>query len=132
MLRLVVLIVPLCVSLAAFAEDGEEADTKPVEQTAQADAEHGKEIFASVCVHCHTTTDERSAVDCPGLKGVLERHSAEWINTWITSPEAFAKKDDDAKMVVKGNLYGLIMPTLPEMQDAQNRRDIIAYLKTLK
>jgi cytochrome c2 len=132
MLRLVVLIVSLCVPLAAFAEDGKAPDTKPVEQTYQADAGHGKEIFASVCMHCHTTTYELSAVGCPGLKGVLERHSAEWINTWLISPEAFAKKDEDAKIVVKANPYGLIMPTLPEMQNEKSRQDIIAYLKTLK
>ncbi|MES0372591.1 MAG: hypothetical protein ABUK11_09995, partial [Mariprofundaceae bacterium] len=73
-----------------------------------------------------------SRVAAPGLKGVLERHNEKWLNQWLKSPEAFAKVDETAADLITSNKYGLKMPTLPEMQSAQNRADMIAYLKTLK
>jgi len=63
---------------------------------------------------------------------VLERHDEAWIDQWIHDPEGFSKKDETAKALVESNPFGLIMPTLPETQSAENRRDIIAFLKTLK
>lgn len=102
------------------------------------DAQHGLEIFATICSNCHSMDHDKSPVDpqspvgAPGLKNVLKRHSAEWIDKWISGPEAFSKTDPTAKKLVGANPYGLIMPTLPVMQDPQNRRDIIEYLKTLK
>ena len=73
-----------------------------------------------------------NTVAAPGLKGVLERYDATWLNQWLKSPEAFAKVDETAADLLGSNKYGLKMPTLPEMQNAQNRADMIAYLKTLK
>ena len=108
------------------------AGEKAAEEMPKADVKHGKKIFDSICTHCHRTDYETSPVGAPGLRDVLQRHTAEWINTWVTSPEAFSKKDKDAKALVESNSYGLIMPTLPEMQVEQNRKDVIEYLKTLK
>ena len=73
-----------------------------------------------------------SAVGCPGLKNVVKRHDEAWLARWIQNPEGFAKKNNEAKTVVAANPYGLIMPTIPEMQIEQNRKDVIEYLKTLK
>jgi len=102
------------------------------EGTAPADAMHGEAIFKNICSHCHHTNFDESAVGAPGLMDVLDRHSEEWIFTWLHGPGEFAKKDETAKALVESNPFGLTMPTLPEMQDAQNRRDVIAFLKTLK
>jgi len=102
------------------------------EAIAPGNADHGREIFTTICAHCHNITHETSAVGAPGLQGVLDRHTAEWIDHWIHSPEEFAKTDPTAKKLIGSNPYGLTMPTLPETQDAQNRRDIIEFLKTLK
>ena len=129
LLRLFVLLVPLCLSMPAFAEELDEA--QPVESI-QADVLHGKDIFDSICAHCHRIDYEASAVGAPGLRGVLERHSVAWVESWITSPEAFAKVDETAKDLAASNPYGLVMPTIPEMQFEQNRKDVIEYLKTLK
>jgi len=122
---------------AVWAEDktiegAASAVEKTTEEMPQADVNHGKKIFDSICSHCHRTDYETSPVGAPGLRDVLQRHTAEWINTWVTSPEAFSKKDKDAKALVESNPYGLIMPTIPEMQIEQNRKDVIEYLKTLK
>jgi len=93
--------------------------------------EHGESIFKSICIHCHRTDYEDSVVGAPGLRDVLDRHDEAWLFQWIKGPAAFAEKDEKAKALTQSNPYGLVMPTIPEMQDAQNRRDIIAFLKTL-
>lgn len=119
----------LCLGGGAIAaEEPQQAEpSAPV-----ADVEHGRSIFSTICSHCHKTSHEYSAVGAPGLLDVLDRHDEAWIDQWIQGPEAFARRDEDAKALVESNPYGLIMPTLPEMQNEQNRRDIIAFLKTLK
>ncbi len=94
--------------------------------------ERGKELFTSICSHCHNITYDYSAIGAPGLQGVLERHDETWINTWLSNPEAFAKTDVTARDLVESNPYGLVMPTFPAMQDEKNRRAVIEYLKTLK
>lgn len=96
------------------------------------DVEHGRQIFETICSNCHRTDYEASAVGAPGLRDVMERHTPEWEDQWLTSPAAFAKRDETAKALVESNPYGLTMPTLPVMQDPKNRRDVIAFLKTLK
>lgn len=96
------------------------------------DPARGKQIFETICAHCHYTTSERSPVGAPGLKGVTKRRSLAWINQWLQGPEAFAATDETAKKVIAANPTGLIMPAYPEMKNAQNRADIIAYLKTLQ
>jgi len=96
------------------------------------DAARGAKIFNSICAHCHLITYDESKVGAPGLKGVLDRHDVKWLNQWIKSPEAFAKTDETARTLIASNKYGVKMPTFPEMQNAQNRADIIEYLKTLK
>ncbi len=97
-----------------------------------ASAARGLKIFQSICSHCHTTTHEASSVKAPGLKGVFDRHNEAWLNQWLTSPEAFAKKDETAKKLVDSHPYKLVMPTFPQMQNPDNRADVIEYLKTLK
>jgi mono/diheme cytochrome c family protein len=131
--QLIILMLPFLLSTPALAEEELVApEVAQVVEASQPDVKHGQKIFETICIHCHRTDYEASAVGAPGLKDVLERHSEEWINTWITSPEAFAKIDDTAKDLLGSNPYGLMMPTIPEMQVEQNRKDIIEYLKTLK
>lgn len=96
------------------------------------DAARGAQTFEAICAHCHLLTYEESRIGAPGLKGVLERHDAEWLDQWLHGPEAFAKVDETAKALIESNKYGVKMPTFPEMQDSQKRADVIEYLKTLK
>jgi cytochrome c2 len=131
--QLIILMLPFFLSAPALAEEESIApETVEVVEVSQPDVKHGQKIFESICIHCHRTDYEASVVGAPGLKDVLERHSAEWINSWVTSPEAFAQIDSTAKDLLGSNPYGLMMPTIPEMQIEQNRKDIIEYLKTLK
>lgn len=124
----------------AAAKAGKAANAdKPVPQaqeTAESpvvgSADAGHKIYKAICVHCHRLDFQTSEVGAPGLRDVTHRHDVQWIEHWITSPREFAKVDPSAKALVASNPYGLTMPTLPEMQSAQNRADIIAFLKTLE
>ena len=119
---------------ATVAKSGqtEEARVETPKTETPGNLEHGKEIFKNICSHCHHIDYTDSAVGAPGLRDVMERHTPEWEDTWLTSPAAFAKKDETAKALVQANPYGLTMPTFPEMQVPQNRKDVIEFLKTLK
>jgi len=116
---------------ASAAKNVKVVEEKPAGET-PADLEHGKEIFQSICSHCHRIDYEASAVGAPGLRDVMDRHTPEWQNQWLANPAGFAKKDKTAKALIKANPYGLTMPTLPEMQNSQSRKDVIEFLKTLK
>ena len=105
------------------------AEVKPTPIAGSAEA--GSKIFENICSHCHRLDYQTSEVGAPGLRDITHRQDVKWINQWITSPSAFAKINSTAKALVDSNPYGLTMPTLPEMQDPQNRADIIAFLKTL-
>jgi|GEM_PF-1293406 len=106
------------------------AEAKPTPIVGSAEA--GSKIFENICSHCHRLDYQTSVVGAPGLRDITNRQDVKWINQWITNPSAFAKINSTAKALVDSNPYGLTMPTLPEMQDPQNRADIIAFLKTLE
>ncbi|MBN4060672.1 cytochrome c [bacterium AH-315-I20] len=99
---------------------------------AQSQTKRGKLLFNNLCKHCHTITYDESRIGAPGLQGVLERHDETWLHQWIKSPETFAKTNVAARDLIDDNQFGLAMPTLPMMQDDDNRSAIIEYLKTLK
>ena len=117
---------------AAKKADDASAGKTTAATVSAGDVKHGEQIFKSICTHCHRTDYETSPVGAPGLRDVMERHTPEWEFQWLLSPAAFAKKDETAKALTESNPYGLVMPTIPEMADPQNRRDVIEFLKTLK
>jgi len=95
------------------------------------DVKQGEIIYNTICIQCHSTGNTISAVGASGLRNALKRHNEAWLSQWLASPAAFARKDKKAKALTESNPYGLIMPTIPEMADEKNRRDVIAYMKTL-
>ncbi|OIO70569.1 MAG: hypothetical protein AUJ56_05610 [Zetaproteobacteria bacterium CG1_02_49_23] len=98
---------------------------------ASGDVKNGEHLFSTICAHCHQASANESNTGAPGLKDVLTRHDEAWINRWIESPETLIETDHKAMKLVKSSRFGLTMPTLPAMQEEQNRRDIIEYLRTL-
>ncbi len=116
-----------CIALTAYADDAAVEEDKIV-----GDAVRGLALYQSTCKHCHTITYDESVVGAPGLKGVAERHDLIWLDQWIQGPEAFSRVNTAAKDLTSSNQFGLIMPTLPAMQDAQKRADVIEFLQTLK
>ncbi|MES0371460.1 MAG: cytochrome c [Mariprofundaceae bacterium] len=95
-----------------------------------ANAETGKKIFDQSCTYCHKADyDDKFG---PGLAGVTERRDAAWLDKFLTNPAEMIKTDEYAQTLHENNKYGLTMPSLPEMQDAKNRQDVIEYLKTVQ
>lgn len=95
-----------------------------------ADAAKGKQIFEQVCAYCHRLDDK--AKFGPGLKGITERVSVEWLNAWLKDPVTFMKTDEYARNLQQNNKFGMTMPAIPEMRDDEKRANVIEFLKTLK
>lgn len=89
----------------------------------------GEALFKEKCSMCHKTTDQ--LLVGPGLKGVMERRSEKWVDTWLQDPGGLISSGDKTAVELKKGFFRT-MPTLPEMKDPLKRKTIIEYLKTLK
>ena len=64
--------------------------------TLLADPERGKILFTEKrCVLCHNITASGTEFKpvCPGLRGVKNRHSQEWLFEWLADPAGTWKKN---------------------------------------
>lgn len=89
------------------------------------DAGRGEALFMKLCKSCHRMTD--SVMVGPGLAGVTERRSDEWLRRWLEDPSAMRAADPDAQALAKP--FRSHMRKIRDMESSQNREDIIAYLK---
>jgi cytochrome c2 len=106
--------------------------TEATENNTAQKIQAGENLFKSICVHCHNTTYDESRIGASGLRGVIDLHDEAWLNQWVKGSEAFAKTDVAAHDLTNSNRFGLACPTLPTMQNDNNRKAVIEYLKTLK
>jgi mono/diheme cytochrome c family protein len=91
---------------------------------AQAD---GKGLFKQNCGACHTKT-ERKTVG-PGLAGITEKRSEEWLIKWIKDSQKLVNSGDaDAKAVFEAN-GKMVMPPFSALAD-DDIKAILAYVKT--
>ncbi|WP_085986335.1 c-type cytochrome [Microscilla marina] len=56
----------------------------------------GKRLYNNSCLPCHTTSSERTVG--PGLKGIFERRSVDWVMRWIHNSQ---------KMIADGDPYAV-------------------------
>lgn len=82
------------------------------------DAEKGKEIFQQ-CGVCHNADSTEKKMG-PGLKGLFKLEK-------MTN----GKKPTEANVLAKIEEGGNGMPSYKEMLSDEEKRDVIAYLKTL-
>jgi mono/diheme cytochrome c family protein len=68
----------------------------------QALAAEGQSIFEGKCSACHQLSDQK--VVGPGMAGVTEKRSPEWIMNMIINPEEMTKKDPVAKKLLAEHL----------------------------
>jgi len=101
-------------------------EEKPV-----ASAERGKKIYDKLCIYCHRIDAKESKVGASGMAGVFDRRDEAWLDQWLKNPTEFSKQDEVAKAISNSYPYNMMMPTLPAMQQDENRADVIEYLKTL-
>lgn len=62
-------------------------------------ADKGKEIFQMKCTVCHQPTSQK--LIGPGLKGITQLRSPEWIMNMITNPDKMLESDPVAKALLE-------------------------------
>lgn len=86
-------------------------------------AAKGEAIFTSKCAACHKMTDEKLVG--PGLQGVTERRTPEWVMNMITNPEEMTKKDPVAQALYEKHL---VQMTFQNVSDDETRQ-ILEYFR---
>jgi mono/diheme cytochrome c family protein len=102
---------------------GGAVDAPKVETAAEggALAEKGKKLFKANCAACHSVGE--NVVVGPGLAGISEKRTKEWLHKWIkNSADLIASGDADAKAVFEE------YKKLPMPAQAVNDEDIDAIL----
>ncbi len=114
----------LALAPAAMAQDG--------------DAKEGEEIFKGRCRQCHQVGPDAKNGLGPVLNGIIGRKAAsiEGFNYspankkagdegWTWTPENFLKYIEDPRATMPGNRMAFA-----GLKDEQERKDLLAYLKT--
>lgn len=86
-------------------------------------ADQGKELYKTNCTACHKI-GKRSIG--PGLAGVTERRSPEWVMNMIMNPEEMVEKDPIAKAL----LAEYIAPMANQSISEEDARAILEFLRT--
>lgn len=91
----------------------------------EAMAAEGKEVFKTKCSACHKISKRFVG---PGLAGVTEKRSPEWIMNMILNPEEMVLKNETAKQLLAEYLAPMANQNLTEKE----ARLILEYLRTKK
>jgi len=86
-------------------------------------AAKGQAVFAAKCAACHKTTDQK--VVGPGLKGVTDRRTPEWIMNQITNPVEMEQKDPVGQALLAKHLTQM---TFQNVSDDETRQ-VLEYLR---
>ncbi|MBD1433977.1 c-type cytochrome [Sphingobacterium sp. DN00404] len=88
------------------------------------DVKEGETLFKSKCTTCHSVT--RNMVG-PALAGMSERHSEEWLISWIHNSQAMIASGDEAAVQLFNDWNKLVMTSFTDLSDDQIK-SIIAYV----
>ena len=86
-------------------------------------AAKGQVVFTAKCSACHKTTDQK--VVGPGLKGVTNRRTPEWIMNQITNPVEMEQKDPVGQALLAKHLTQM---TFQNVTDDETRQ-ILEFLR---
>lgn len=89
-------------------------------------ADGGQQIFQEKCVACHTIG--KGPLVGPDLKGVTERRPHDWLEQWISAPEAMVAKKDSYAVDLLHQFHDVQMPN-PGLSSSDVNA-VIAYLAT--
>lgn len=92
--------------------------------TAQ-DLAEGEQIYKNNCSTCHAVTDE--IVVGPGLKGILQRRTIDWIIPWVKNPAAVIASGDKYAVDLYNKYNKSQMTAYPNYTAAQIT-NVIAYI----
>ena len=112
----------LAVAGAVFAQDPEAKPhgKKSAGKTDPAAVERGKDVFDKKCGVCHYADSDAKKIG-PGLKGISKRGTFTVNNNKVT--------DESLKTWIENG--DSLMPPFKEVLDAQQIKDVVAYVKTL-
>ncbi|MGV9003076.1 c-type cytochrome [Flavobacterium sp.] len=87
------------------------------------DAVAGKALFNTNCAACHKLDDKSTG---PALRGVINKHTKEWMYKWIANSSAMIKSGDAAAVKLFEENNKAVMTAFPQLSktDIDN---IIAY-----
>lgn len=88
-------------------------------------AEGSAELFKSRCAVCHSTTDEVKIG--PGLGGVTERRTAEWLSSWIKNSDELIKSGDEEAIAIYEEYNKSAMPPFADLSDG-DIQGLIEYM----
>lgn len=86
-------------------------------------ADLGKAVFTTKCTTCHKLTADKFVG--PGLAGVTNRRTPEWIMNMITNPELMMKSDPVAKKLFEE----ILTPMANQNVGDEDARHILEYLR---
>jgi mono/diheme cytochrome c family protein/preprotein translocase subunit SecG len=110
----------------AFAQDPKPADGGGA--SALGDATAGQALYEANCVSCHSPGAD--VVVGPGLKGILERRSIEWLIPWVKNSQAVIASGDKYAVDLF-NKYNKAVMTSFAFSDAEIK-NIFAYVQAYK
>jgi len=97
-----------------------------IHSTSQAqDVKEGESLFKANCTTCHQVGRK---VTGPALAGMSERHSEEWLISWIKNSQAMIKAGDPVAVALFEEYNNLVMTSYSHFSDDQIK-NIIAYVK---
>lgn len=113
----------------ANPEGGEAATTEETASASDAGSDDltlkGEKLYKANCSACHSIGSNK--VVGPGLQGISDKRSEEWLIKWIkNSPELIASGDADAVAIFEE--YNK-MPMPPQALSDDEIRAILAYIK---
>jgi mono/diheme cytochrome c family protein len=88
--------------------------------------EEGKTIFAARCASCHNVN---KVLTGPALAGVHDRHSIDWIISFVKSSQTMVKGGDKAAVALFEKFNKIPMPDHPDLT-ADNIKNVVEYIKT--
>jgi mono/diheme cytochrome c family protein len=99
----------LTFSAKSFSQDG--------------DAVAGKALFNAQCAACHKLDAKMTG---PALRNVTDRHSYEWLQSWIKNSQAMVKSGDAEAVKIYEEYNKAIMPSYPQLSKV-DINNILAY-----
>src|SRR5690554_4611341 len=87
------------------------------------DAAKGRELFNSQCAACHKMDTNSTS---PSLRGMADRHPADWLHKWIKDSPGLIKSGDAAAVKLFNDWNKVPMNAFPILSD-EDIDNIIAY-----
>lgn len=88
--------------------------------------EEGKTIFSARCAACHNVN---KILTGPALAGVNERHSIDWIISFVKSSQTMVKSGDKEAIALFEKFNKIQMPDHPDLTP-DNIKNVVEYIKS--